>query len=279
MKTKSPVTYRLAREMCLDVLWHSFPSADCDLEAIYEWSSWIDGMVDDAVAEFHALCLEVSQDSLEGRIMLAKAWNKRFPSRLLPHKQISGVLLLALSRFESLSQSFGRLACQVAMKYLVYLAQPLPLAAFILDCSKGSGKEGRGSAPFERLSEYAECLVCFGEKKYQRYYGTLRLCLDNLFTPDSYPSALLPSDSSLDRGDFAAIARTDGLAGYFLNEDVDVKLRQLYHMCQVSDDDHLKGFVDQFRASATALLKVSGPPFSRLNRVRSTHGIVLSRWA
>lgn len=125
----------------------------------YEASCWLDGLSNDLLDEFCSLVQKSTQQASMSIVSVAKAWKASNLPGQAPTLQFSPILVQSLLTINQISETFAGLVCQVVSNCLLYMANPLPLAALIVHVSASTCALDQ----FQRLSEYSRSLVNFAE--------------------------------------------------------------------------------------------------------------------
>lgn len=217
----------------------------------YEASCWIDGITDRTLNDFCSLVQQSANATTPDIVTFALAWrNADLPDNPLPNAHPSAILVQSLQLLTQASDEFTLLTVQVLAKCLLHDANPLPLAALILDASKTVA----GHPVFGQLVEYARSVLHFDRYVASKRNDLAMAMLKACFAKDSYPLALLaPALPSGSNNDSSLV--DEKLAN--ASQDYVTLVRQLTHLTNVADDANCASILPLIRQILPVAISVS----------------------
>lgn len=200
LTTESAQIFSIVREVLQKLISKVIPfktdiNLNSEFSVDYELSCWLDGVTIQTLDEFIVCLQESSQNSFGTIIMNARAWQQSGFKGSIPVLPVSPCLVSALQNLHRASKAFALLTCQVACKGLLYLTNPLPLAALINESYQQmlTGDASEAGAYLQPLAEYSATLLHFGESTGTQKHKLLFSALGRLFSRGSFPNLGGPS--------------------------------------------------------------------------------------
>ena len=158
------------------------------LEFNYEWSCWIDGVTRDTAEDFKKAYFESTMDNgvIQSRALVAAAWRKVGMTRPIPHRTVTPLLIRSLHQRSRYGKEFVNLTAQVTLKSLLFLRNPLPLAAVVV-----SLETDFQSSSFDQLATYAHFVLFLGERNSERHRNLTCPILSSLLDTKADPVQLI----------------------------------------------------------------------------------------
>jgi len=216
----------------------------------YEASCWIDGIAESAVGEFCNAMQQAFAASVPVVVTLARAWKNAglpnpIPTVLLP----SSLVVRALRILAQTSSELQLLTLQVLSKWLLFAANPLPLAALILD----STPETKELPLFSGLLDYSRSLVLFDQHTSSQKLSLVETMLKAYFAENSYPLCLITGRDPSTLGPWSPVLNVQT----FANRDCMVLTRELVHLSTIALDAKQFPFTDLLRQMLPVAISVS----------------------
>lgn len=239
MATKSPQVYRLSRQIALELLCNRqdvSPSADEKGQCLkYEASCWIDGLTAVTLSEFkRSLQHSASQIPVMNLISFAKAWTGMSLPSPVPVISVSPVLQYAVNRMPQLPPPFRMLACQVAIKCLLYHHSPLPLAAMIVSSREKEEIELEQGVQAD-LWQYARSLIEFDSIKTPDRLSILWRLVSSSFTSESLLARILDAKDTS-----SELTSKRSETGSSVQDDAMVLFRQMLHVSKAVEESKIQ---------------------------------------
>lgn len=225
----------------------------------YEITCWLESVTMNTLNEYCSLIEQCITDSYMSVIVVAQAWNNAKLPNPMPPLTFSSLLVHAIRNINQSSKAFSICTCQIAIKCIMYMNNPLPLAALILDSYDSTGKTTSSCIPevHNIVRQYAQSLI-----DYNNYSGTTRIeiCYQMLHLTFGENSLLrlvvqvirTSGMIEIDTPKGILIQKLDGLCLNYL-----ALSRNIKHFLFLTDTDHVKNnCLHLMKCILPALLKV-----------------------